>query len=223
MLHSCPTLVSKPLSSIFPFYIFSLCPLTSIPCSWLSFCASRLLFPPDSLRVLQWNAGGLQARSTELLHFLSSHPVDLICIQESNLNSSSSFRIPGFSALRSDRTHSRSGTLFSDATHASGGVVIFVRQGLSFSELSSSSLSSLDPYSDYVGINISLSNSSSVSFLNVYAPLFACPQRMAKLTPFLFLFFPPPEISSFWGTSIAITPSGTQEVLPTPAGEEVFD
>ena len=41
--------------------------------------------PPDSLRVLQWNAGGLRARSTELLHFLSSHPVDLICIQESNL------------------------------------------------------------------------------------------------------------------------------------------
>ena len=37
--------------------------------------------PPDSLRVLQWNAGGLRARTTELLHFLSSHPVDLICIQ----------------------------------------------------------------------------------------------------------------------------------------------
>ena len=42
--------------------------------------------PPDSLRVLQWNAGGLRARSTELLYFLSSYPVDLICIQESNLN-----------------------------------------------------------------------------------------------------------------------------------------
>ena len=50
-------------------------------------------------RILQKNAGGLQAWSTELLHFLSSHPIDLICIQESNLNSSSSFRIPGFSAL----------------------------------------------------------------------------------------------------------------------------
>ena len=36
---------------------------------------------------------------------------------------------------------------------------------------------------------------------------------MAELTPFL----PPPEISSFWETSIAITPSGgIQEVLPTP-------
>ena len=81
--------------------------------------------PPDSLRVLQWNAGGLQARSTELLHFLSSHPVNLICIQESNLNSSSSLRIPGFSALRSDCTHSRSGILSPDFTHAGGGVCHF--------------------------------------------------------------------------------------------------
>ena len=126
--------------------------------------------PPHSLRVLQWNAGGLQARSTELLHFLLSHPVDLICIEESNLHSSSSFQIPGFSALHSDRTHSRSGILSPDTTHTSGGIVIFVRQGLSFSELSTSTLSLLDPYSDYVGINISLNNYSSVSFLNVYAP-----------------------------------------------------
>ena len=102
--------------------------------------------PASSLRVLQWNAGGLRARSTKLLHFLSSHPVDLICIQESNLNSSSSFWTPGFSALRFDRTQSRSGILSSDATHASGGVVIFIRQGLSFSGLSTS-LFSLDSYS----------------------------------------------------------------------------
>ena len=56
-----------------------------------------------------------------------------------------------------------------------------------------------------------------MSFLNVYAPLFAPPQRMAEPTPSLPQFFPPPEISSFWGTSIAITRFGTQEVLPTPA------
>ena len=176
--------------------------------------------PPDSLRVLQWNAGGLRARSTELLHFLSSHPVDLICIQEFNLNSSSSFRIPGFSVLRSDRTHFRSGILFPDATHASGGVIIFVRQGLSFSEFSTSFLSSLDPCSDYVGVSISLNNSSSLSFLDVYAPPFAPLRRMADLTPFLSPFFPLPKISLYCGTSIAITPSGTQEVLPTPAGKK---
>ena len=50
--------------------------------------------------------------------------------------------------------------------------------------------------------------------------LSAPPQRMAEPTPFLSPFFPPPEISSFWGTSIAITPSGTQELPPTPAGRK---
>ena len=43
---------------------------------------------------------------------------------------------------------------------------------------------------------------------------------MAKPIPSLSQFFPPPEISSFCETSIAITPSGTQEVLPTPAGRK---
>ena len=179
------------------------------------------LLPPlrhDSLRVHQWNTGGLRARITELFHFLSSHPVDLICIQESNLYSSSSFRIPGFSALCSDLTHSRSGILSRDATHASSGVIIFVRKGLSFSEFSTFSLFSLDPYSDYTGINISLNNSSSLSFLNVYAPPFAPPRRMAEPTPFL----PPPEISSFWRNLIAITPLGLKRYF-CPRGEEVFD
>ena len=96
---------------------------------------------------------GLRARNTELLHFISSHPVDLTCIQESNLNSSSSFRIHGFSALQFDGTHSRSGIFFTDVTDASGGIIIFVRQGLSFSELSTSSFSSLNPCSDYVEVN----------------------------------------------------------------------
>ena len=105
-----------------------------------------------------------------MLHFISSHPVDLICIQESNLNLSSFFRIPGFSALRFDGTHSRSGIFSTDVTEASGGVIIFVRQGLSFSKLSTSSLSSFDPDSDYAGVNISLNDSSTLSFLNLYAP-----------------------------------------------------
>ena len=118
MQHSRPTLAFKPLICFCPFCFFSLCSLTTASCSWLSFYASCFLFLPYSLRLLQWNAGGLRAKSTELLHFLSSHPVDLIFIRESNLNSSSSFRIPGFSALRSDCTHSRSGILSRGATHA---------------------------------------------------------------------------------------------------------
>ena len=149
-----PTFVFKPL--------ISPCTHTTASCSWLC-----LLFSLDALRVLQWNAGGLRARSTEIQDFISLHAVDPICIQESNLNSSSSFQIPGFSALRSDRTHSLSGISSADTTYASGGIIIFVRQCLSFSELSIS-LFSLDPYSDYVGVNISLNNFSLLSFLSVY-------------------------------------------------------
>ena len=153
--------------------------------------------------------------STKLLHFLLSHPVDLVCIQESNLNSSSSFRIPGFFALRSDHSHSQSGILSLDAMQASSGIIIFLRQGLSFSELSTSSLSLLDPYSDYVEVNISLNNSSSLSFLNVYAsPIHSSPMDGRTNS------FSHPEIFSFWGTSIAITPSGIQKLLPTPVGRK---
>ena len=215
MLLSCTTLVSKLFIPHLP--MIYLLPLP-LHCSRLFFCASCIHSPTDSLRVLQWNAGGLRARSTELLHFLSSHPVDLICIQESNLSSSSSLRIPGFSALRSDRTHSRSGMFSSDATHAGDGVVIFIRQGLSFSELSTSSLFSLDPYCDYVGINISLNNSSLVSFLNVYAPLFAPPQWMADPIPSLPPFSLSPEISLFNCHHPLWDSKGTSD----PCGEEVF-
>ena len=135
----------------------------------VSFYLLLPLLLPNYHRVLQCNAGGLRARSTELLHFISSYPVDLICIQESNLNLSSSLRISGFSALRSDGTHPRSGIFCIVVTDASGGVIIFIKQGLSFSELSTSSLSSLDPYSDYEEVNIYLNNSSSLSFFNVHA------------------------------------------------------
>ena len=109
-----------------------------------------------------------------LNYFTSSRPI-LLTLSVSRDPILTPLPLFGFSALRSDGNHSRTGILSLDATHASGCVIIFVRQGLSFSKLSTSSLSSLDPYSDYVGVNISLSNSSSFSFFNVYAPYLLLP------------------------------------------------
>ena len=166
-----------------------------------------------------WRSSNQEHRTTSL----SFHPVDLICIQESNLNSSSSFRIPGFSALRSDRTHSRSGILSSDTTHASGGVVIFVRQGLSFSELSTSSLSLLDPCFDYVGINMSLNNLSSLSFLNVYAlPIRSTPTdgRTDSFSPSILPFSRNLFILGDFNCHHHLWDS---RVTSDPRGEEVFD
>ena len=171
MQHLHPTLTFK-LFILFPptLYLLPLHPRHRLMLLAVSLYPQLSLSLPNSLRVFQWNAEGLQARSTKLLHFISSHHVDPIYIQESNLNLSSSFRIPGFSALQSHGTHSRCGIFSTDGADASGGVIIFVKQSLSFSDLSTSSLSSLGPYSNYVEVNISLNDSSSLSFLNVYAP-----------------------------------------------------
>ena len=171
MQHLHPTLIFQPLI-LFPptLYLLPLHPHHRLMLLAVSLYFLLSLPLPNSLRVFQWNAGGLQARSTKLLHFISFHPVDFIYIQDSNLNLSSSFLIPGFFALRSHGTHSRSGIFSTDVAYASGGVIIFVKQGLFFSELSTSSLSSLGPYSNYVEVNIPLNDSSSLSFLNVYAP-----------------------------------------------------
>ena len=179
--------------------------------------------PPDSLRVFQWNAGGLRVRSNKLLHFLSSHFVDLIRIQKSNLSSSFSFRIPGFFALRSNRTHSPPGVLFPDATHASRGVVIFVRQDLSFSELSTSSLSLLDPYSDYVGVSISLINSSSLSFLNVYAPPIRSSPKDGRTDSFSSSILSSTRKLSILGDFNCHHSLWDSRGTSDPCGDEVFD
>ena len=129
MQHSHSTLAFKPLILFPP--TLHLLPLHPHHCLMLLAVSLYLLLPlSNPLRVLQWKARGLRARSTEQLYFISPHPVDLICIQKSNLNSSSSFRIPEFSALQFDGTHSRSGIFSTNVTDASGSVIIFCQAGL---------------------------------------------------------------------------------------------
>ena len=200
MLHFRPTLVSKPLILRPP--IFYLLPLPPHHCPLLLAVLLRLL--PPSLTPSGFSNGMLEVSDPGALNYFTfSHPILLTLSASRNpiLTHLSSFRIPGFSALRLDRTHSRSGILSPDATHASGGVITFVRQGLSFSELSTFSLSSLDLYSDYVGINITLNNFSSLSFLNVHAPPIRYSSTDDK-TDFFSPFFPPPEISLFWALQL---------------------
>ena len=195
MQHFHPTLTFKPLFPLPP--TLYLLPLHPHHCLMLLAVSLHLLFslPPDSLRILQWNAGDLRARST--------HLILLTLFVSRNLSSIHLLLSRSLDSLH----HSRSGTLFPDAMHASSSITIFVRHGLSFSELSTSSLSLLNPYSDYVVVKISLNNSSSLSLMFML-PLSPLLQQITEPTPFLPPFFPPPEISSFWGTSITITPLG---------------
>ena len=77
--------------------------------------------PLDSFTVFQWNAGGLNYYTLfRLIPFTLFVSRNLTLIQLP-------LRIPGFSALRSDHTHSRSGIPSHDTTHASSSVIIFIR------------------------------------------------------------------------------------------------
>ena len=215
MQHSRSTLAFKPHFPLPPTWYL----LTLHPYHHLMFMAVFLYLllplPPDYLRVLQWNAWSLRPKSTKLSTVYLVLSVDLICIQKSHYNSPSSFRTFEFSARRSDRIYFRSDILSPEDMHASCGVIIFATQGLSSFELSTSSLPLLDPYFDYVGVNISLNNSSSLSFLNVYALPIRSSSTDGKTDSSSFI------LSSSRNLFILehfnyYHPSGAQEVLPTP-------
>ena len=219
MQHSCPTLAFKPHFPLPPTWYL----LTLHPHNRLMLLAVFLHFllplPPDSLRVLQWNAGGLLARSTELLQFIWSHAVDLICIQESNLIYLPLFESLDFLLCVLIAPTFRSGILSPDATHASGDVIISIRQGLSFSELFTFFLSSLDPYSDYVE---STSLLTTLRFLSIMCmlSLFALVRRMAEPTPFSSSIFSYSRNLFILMDFNCYHPSATQKVLPTPVGRK---
>ena len=69
-------------------------------------------------------------------------------------------------------------------------------------------LSLLDPNSDFLGVNISLNNSYSVSFLNVYAPPIRSSPMDGRTDFFSPFILPPLEISLSWVISIVITHLG---------------
>ena len=98
----------------------------------------------NNLRILQWNANGIRPRRPEITQFLSHNQYDLIFIQESHLSSDSTFRIPGYKTLQKNRSMTRRGTTNS-TENLGGGVLILVKNGLTYTSLSTQSLSSLDP------------------------------------------------------------------------------
>ena len=105
------------------------------------------------------------SRHAELIAFLSSNQYDLIRLQETHLSATKKFQMPGYYTLHTDRTFGRQGPV-----STGGGVLNLIRTDLAFSPISVSSLSSQDPYSDYICVKVLFSNHSPLQFLNLYCP-----------------------------------------------------
>ena len=93
----------------------------------------------------------------------------IIFIQESHLSSDSTFRISGYKTLQKNRSMTRRETTNSTG-NLGGGVLILVKNGLTYTSLSTQSLSSLDPNSDYLAIAVKIKGASLIHLINVYVP-----------------------------------------------------
>src|SRR6218665_3916922 len=107
------------------------------------------------LQILQWNAYSLRTRAAELRHCISEirNPPTIICIQETWLQPSVTFEIPGYTCVRHDRTTGTKG----------GGIATFVKAGVAYSITNTTD----DPES----ISFSIDGlESKITVVNVYHP-----------------------------------------------------
>ena len=97
-----------------------------------------------------------------------------------------------------------------DGSHAGGDVVLFVRHGLFFSEVSNSFFSLLDHYSDDVGVSVLVDN-----FFLIFTLLLFAVRQIIEATHFLTLFSLISEIFLSWKTSTVINSFGAQKIIQT--------
>ena len=126
LLHPCLQTSYPPFR---PLGIFFLCTLPTSSCSWLFSYISYFLF---SLTRSEFFNAMLEVFEPGTLNYHILPRLILKILYVFRNPALTHLLLSGFSALRSDRTHSRSGILSPDITHTSGGVIIFVGQGLSF-------------------------------------------------------------------------------------------
>ena len=153
---SLPLPSHPPLLSTHPLSAFTLPstpppPTSTQPINNLPPLPQRTPRLPQNLRILQWNAGGFSPSSrAELIAFLSNNQYDLNLLQQIHLSATKKFQISRYSTLCTDRTFARPGPVSSRGHNTGDGVLTLIQSDLAFSPVSVSSLSSQDPYSDYI-------------------------------------------------------------------------
>ena len=176
----------------------------------------------NSLRILQWNANGIRPRRTKLIQFLSHNQYDLIFIQESHLSSDSTFRILGYKTVQKNRSMTRRETTNSTG-NLGGDVLILVKNGLTCTSLSTQSLSSLDPSSDYLAIAVKVKEASPIHLFNVYVPPIrssSSDSRPKSFSPFLLPSSPTTYIFGDFNSHHSSWDSHSPE---DQSGKELFD
>ena len=102
-------------------------------------------------------------------------------------SSDSTSHIPGYKTLQKNRSMRGRGTTNSMG-NLGGGVLILVKKGLTYTSLSTRSLSFIAPSSDYLAIAVKTKGASPIHFFNVYVPPIhssSSDSRPKSFSPFL--------------------------------------
>ena len=168
------------------------------------------------------NGGDSPSRRAELIAFLSSNQYDLIRLQETHLSATKKFQIPGYSTLRTDRTFGRQGPVSSGAYNTGGGALTLIHSDLAFSPVSVSSLSSQDPYSDYICVEVLFSNHSPLQFLNLYSPPIGSTPSDSRTRIFSPDILPNSPDTFIFGDFNAHHPTWDRLIPPNPPENDLF-
>ena len=122
----------------------------------------------NNLWILQWNANGIRPRRTELIQFLSKSVWSHLRARVA-LSSDSTFLIPGYKTLQKNRSMTKRETTVSTG-NLGDGVLILVKNGLTYNLLSTQLLSSLDPSSDYLAITVKIKGASPIHLFQCLCP-----------------------------------------------------
>ena len=112
----------------------------------------------DTIKILQWNADGINPKIHELTDILSSHEVDIAMIQESKLTAKQQTPVvEGYAAVRSDRQ---------DAKFPGGGLITYVHHSLPFRNIGRAMHGNVEAQS----ISVLDGPKSCLNLINLYIP-----------------------------------------------------
>ena len=114
--------------------------------------------PTGSLRILQWNADGLNPKIAELREFVDSNKIDIAMIQETKLTANKTTpKLYGYSAVRADRP---------DSEFPGGGLLLYIKHNTAFRKIGHAKNGLVEAQS----VSIQQRRGKWLDLTNIYAP-----------------------------------------------------
>ena len=111
------------------------------------------------LNILFWNCQSIQPKRIELELYIKENKFDIVALNETFLNKKLTFKIPGYDAIRNDRS-----------TGQKGGAAFLIKHGLVINKEYRNNDFSIITENEALAIDLDLSNNQNVILATIYCP-----------------------------------------------------